>query len=165
MIKDVYLAKINSVLFVCMGNICRSPTAEAVFKQQAERHNLQLNIDSAGTMAYHKGNAPDHRSVVAGVKRGLDFSGMKARQVSNSDFEDFDLILAADEANLADLLERCPTDYQYKLHLILAFADSEEQEVPDPYYGGEMGFELVIDLLEASLTALAAQLVAAKNRL
>lgn len=103
MIDDKYLLNVRSVLFVCMGNICRSPTAETVFRQQMKRHSLQLDIDSAGTIAYHQGHAPDSRSIIAGNKRGLDFSGMKARQVIDADFERFDLILAADFANLADL--------------------------------------------------------------
>ncbi|GGP83354.1 low molecular weight protein-tyrosine-phosphatase [Shewanella ulleungensis] len=156
------LANVSSVLFVCMGNICRSPTAEAVFKQQATLHGLSLKIDSAGTIAFHQGNAPDTRSMLAGRKRGLDFSGMKARQVVDNDFEVFDLILVADEANLIDLYSRCPAHLQYKIRLILSFVGGGVREVPDPYYGGDRGFELVIDLLEISLAELAKQLVLAK---
>ncbi|QHS13963.1 low molecular weight protein-tyrosine-phosphatase [Shewanella sp. Arc9-LZ] len=158
MIDDKYLLNVRSVLFVCMGNICRSPTAEAVFRQQMKRHSLQLDIDSAGTIAYHQGHAPDSRSIIAGNKHGLDFSGMKARQVIDADFERFDLILAADFANLNDLKDRCPAHLRYKLQLILSYGDSLVEEVPDPYYGGERGFEMVIDLLEASLMALAIKL-------
>ncbi|MGI2178765.1 low molecular weight protein-tyrosine-phosphatase [Shewanella frigidimarina] len=158
MIDDKYLLNVRSVLFVCMGNICRSPTAEAVFRQQMKRHSLQLDIDSAGTIAYHQGHAPDRRSIIAGNKRRLDFSGMKARQVIDADFERFDLILAADFANLTDLKDRCPAHLRYKLQLILSYGDSLVEEVPDPYYGGERGFEIVIDLLEASLAALAIKL-------
>ncbi|MGI1999246.1 low molecular weight protein-tyrosine-phosphatase [Shewanella frigidimarina] len=158
MIDDKYLLNVRSVLFVCMGNICRSPTAEAVFRQQMKRHSLQLDIDSAGTIAYHQGHAPDRRSIIAGNKRGLDFSGMKARQVIDADFERFDLILAADFTNLTDLKDRCPAHLRYKLQLILSYGDSLVEEVPDPYYGGERGFEMVIDLLEASLAALAIKL-------
>ncbi|MGX9460706.1 low molecular weight protein-tyrosine-phosphatase [Shewanella sp. A14] len=165
MIDKEYLASVSSVLFVCMGNICRSPTAEAVFTRQAKLFDLHLHIDSAGTIAYHQGNKPDKRSVEVGSKRGLNFSGMKARQVCDSDFEAFDLILAADESNLTDLLERCPRHFHYKLHLILAFSDGGVRDVPDPYYGGDSGFELVIDLLETSLAALATQLASAKNRM
>ncbi|GGP50263.1 protein-tyrosine-phosphatase [Shewanella algicola] len=162
MIDNAYLAKVSSVLFVCMGNICRSPTAEAVFKQQVKLHGLSLRVDSAGTIAYHKGNPPDSRSVAAGTKRGLDFSGMKARQVREEDYEQFDLILAADNDNVHDLRERCPAQYRYKIHLILDFTPGDVTEVPDPYYGGERGFEQVIDLLETSLAALATQLVSAR---
>ncbi|GGQ31277.1 low molecular weight protein-tyrosine-phosphatase [Shewanella litoralis] len=161
--NNTNLANVSSVLFVCMGNICRSPTAEAVFKQQAKLHGLSLKIDSAGTIAFHQGNPPDSRSMAAGRKRGLDFSGMKARQVIGSDFDTFDLILAADEANLIDLNSRCPAHLQYKIRLILSFVGGGVTEVPDPYYGGELGFELVIDLLEISLTELAKQLVLAKT--
>ncbi|GGB64763.1 low molecular weight protein-tyrosine-phosphatase [Shewanella inventionis] len=157
------LADVSSVLFVCMGNICRSPTAEAVFKQQVKLHGLSLKIDSAGTIAYHQGNEPDSRSMAAGRKRGLDFSGMRARQITERDFTEFDLILAADNANLHDLYARCPKQYQHKLNLMLVFAGDENSEVPDPYYGGNDGFELVIDLLENSLAKLAKQIAEAKK--
>lgn len=158
MMDDKYLFNVHSVLFVCMGNICRSPTAEAIFRQLAKQHSLQLEIDSAGTISYHQGHSPDRRSMIAGHKRGLDFTDIKARQVIDADFEHFDLILAADVSNLAELTERCPVHLRYKLHLMLSFGDSAVKEVPDPYYGGEKGFERVIDLLEASLTALAVSL-------
>ncbi len=141
---------IASVLFVCMGNICRSPSAEAVFRQRAEHAGLMLEIDSAGTIAYHQGEAPDPRSVAAGELRGYDFSGMRARQVTDADFSRFDLILAADRQNLKDLKSRCPAEHQHKLRLILSFGKTSTQEVPDPYYGGKSGFETVLDLLEQS---------------
>ncbi|MCW3172418.1 low molecular weight protein-tyrosine-phosphatase [Shewanella subflava] len=149
------MKSIKSVLFVCMGNICRSPTAEAVFKQKAQQYKLDIFIDSAGTIAYHQGNAPDPRSVKAGEARGLSFAGFSARQVVDADFSTFDLILAADYSNLNDLTARCPAEHQHKLKMILAFGNTGTEEVPDPYYGGERGFETVIDLLENSLTALA----------
>lgn len=149
------MSNINSVLFVCMGNICRSPTAEAVFKQKAQQYKLDIFIDSAGTIAYHQGNPPDPRSVKAGEARGLNFTGMTARQIIDKDFSQFDLILAADHANMKELIARCPPEYKHKLNMILAFGNTGIEEVPDPYYGGERGFETVIDLLENSLTALA----------
>ena len=111
-------------------------------------------MDSAGTIGYHQGDRPDSRAMAAGKKRGFSFDGMRARQVVDADFEHFDLILAADKANLADLRSRCPLEYQYKLHLMLSYADTQVTEVPDPYYGGEQGFELVLDLLEQSMDAL-----------
>lgn len=137
-----------SVLFVCMGNICRSPTAEAVCRSMAQSRGLDIEIDSAGTIAYHAGETPDPRSREAGERRGYDFSGIRARQVMGSDFGHFDLILAADNNNLKDLQARCPAKYQSRLALMLAPCDGDETEVPDPYYGGDQGFEYVLDLLE-----------------
>ncbi|ABM00200.1 low molecular weight protein-tyrosine-phosphatase [Shewanella amazonensis] len=150
----------GSILFVCMGNICRSPSAEAVFRQRAIRAGLDLVIDSAGTIGYHQGEAPDARSVKAGEARGYDFSGMRARQVKDSDFMRFDLILAADKDNLAELKRRCPAEFRHKLRLILSFGESDIEEVPDPYYGGNAGFERVLDLLEHSSDALIAAIKA-----
>ncbi|MGB0895418.1 MAG: low molecular weight protein-tyrosine-phosphatase [Parashewanella sp.] len=142
---------VHSILFVCMGNICRSPTAEAVFRKELERAGVSnIKLDSAGTIGFHQGNLPDLRARVAGEKRGLSFQGITARQVVDSDFEKFDLILAADKANLADLTLRCPVQYRSKLKLMLSFNADNEAEVPDPYYGGDEGFENVLDLLELS---------------
>ncbi|WP_041409055.1 low molecular weight protein-tyrosine-phosphatase [Shewanella sp. MR-4] len=143
---------------VCMGNICRSPTAEAVCRAKIRERRLNIDVDSAGTIGYHQGDQPDSRSMAAGKKRGLSFDGMRARQVVDADFEHFDLILAADNSNLGDLRRRCPPEYQYKLKLMLSFGDCDTDEVPDPYYGGAQGFELVLDLLEQSIDALLAQL-------
>ena len=157
-IKSHNLSQVNSVLFVCLGNICRSPSAEAVFKVKANELQLDLNIDSAGTAAYHQGNPPDPRSIKAGEARGLDFSDMAARKVTDADFQQFDLILAADNSNIEDLMSRCPIQYQDKIRLILSFSGNPSKraaEVPDPYYGGENGFELVLDLLDDSLGNLA----------
>lgn len=136
------------ILVICMGNICRSPTGEAVLKAKAKELNLEVIVDSAGTIGYHAGNPPDPRSIQAGVNRGYNFSGMLSRQVTIDDFEDFDYILAADKSNLNDLIDICPSHLQYKLSLFLSHGDSDHSEVPDPYYGGENGFELVLDLIE-----------------
>ncbi len=141
------------VLFVCMGNICRSPTAEGVFRrlvQQQALHDLIL-IDSAGTHAYHVGNPPDPRAQRTALGRGIDLSPLRARQVRREDFVYFDYILAMDRDNLADLLEICPAEHQAKLSLLLPHAPHLElQEVPDPYYGGPAGFERVLDMIEAA---------------
>ena len=138
----------SSVLFVCMGNICRSPTAEAVCRKKAVDRGLDIIIDSAGTIAHHEGESADRRSRAAGEHRGYDFSGIRARQVRDQDFVDFDLILAADNQNFDDLKQRCPKQYQSKLAMMLAPCAGPETEVPDPYYGGGHGFEHVLDLLE-----------------
>ncbi|GAL20075.1 low molecular weight protein tyrosine phosphatase [Vibrio maritimus] len=137
-----------SILVVCMGNICRSPTGEAVLRARAEQAGLDVEIDSAGTIGYHQGNPPDSRAKKAGEARGYSFAGIRARQVTDDDFEDFDMILAADKDNLADLKERCPRHLQYKLSLFLSHGSSSYKEIPDPYYGGDQGFELVLDLIE-----------------
>lgn len=136
------------ILVICMGNICRSPTGEAVLKAKAIELGINVTVDSAGTIGYHAGNPPDPRSVQAGINRGYDFSGMQSRQVTINDFEDFDYILAADKSNLSDLIELCPAHLQYKLSLFLSHGKSDHIEIPDPYYGGENGFELVLDLIE-----------------
>ena len=139
---------ISKILVVCMGNICRSPTGEAVLKHKAKELGLDLTIDSAGTIGYHSGEKPDSRSMKAGEKRGYSFKGQYSRKVKQSDFTEFDLILAADKQNLADLQESCPNEHQHKLKLFLSFANSQYDEVPDPYYGAGDGFELVLDLIE-----------------
>ena len=138
------------VLFVCMGNICRSPTAEGVFRHKVEQNNLQeqISIDSAGTHAYHVGNPPDQRAQNAALKRDIDLSQQRARRVSADDFSEFDYVIAMDESNLDDLLSICPAGYEDRLHLFLAFSDSENREVPDPYYGQGRGFEIVLNLVE-----------------
>lgn len=141
---------INSVLFVCLGNICRSPSAHGVFRDQAKQAGLELKIDSAGTAAYHKGVSPDPRSQKAAANRGYQFADLKARKVTEQDFVEFDLILAMDLENHADLLAVCPNEYQHKVKLMLEFAEQHKdmEEVPDPYYGGAAGFEYVLDLIE-----------------
>jgi protein-tyrosine phosphatase len=141
-------ANIPSVLFVCLGNICRSPSAEAVFKKKAADNGLVIDIDSAGTAGYHKGASPDKRSQAVGMQRGYNFKGLKCRKVVDQDFEKFDYILGMDNQNIVNLLNVCPEEFKNKVSLLLNFCGSEEQEVPDPYYGGKGGFEYVLDLIE-----------------
>jgi len=140
----------TSVLFVCMGNICRSPTAEGVFRHHVVEAGLieHIEIDSAGTHAYHVGEPADRRACAAAERRGMSLEGIRARRVSLDDFERFDHILAMDEDNLARLHDEAPEEHRHKLRLFLEFADMEEREVPDPYYGGAAGFERVLDLVE-----------------
>lgn len=150
--------KTVSVLFVCMGNICRSPTAEGMFRKVAEEAGLtgSIHIESAGTHGYHVGSSPDRRAQLAAGRRGIALSGLRARRVSDEDFAAFDLILAMDRENLGELRRRAPAEHRHKVQLFLEYAEvSEPDEVPDPYYGGETGFELVLDLVEqASLRLL-----------
>lgn len=138
------------VLFVCMGNICRSPTAEGVFRHMVEQieSGHRIAIDSAGTHAYHVGNPPDTRSQDAALRRNIDLSSQRARRVSSDDFLEFDYVIAMDESNKDDLLSICPAGYEERIYLFLDFADAEESEVPDPYYGQGRGFEIVLNLVE-----------------
>jgi protein-tyrosine phosphatase len=149
------------ILFVCLGNICRSPTAEAVTRTIAaqEAPELSLELDSAGTAAYHAGSAPDARTVAAAARRGYALASLRARVVTPQDFGAFDLILAMDNDNLAVLRKRAPAAAQQRLRLFLEFApEQERREVPDPYYGGPNGFEDVLDLTEAAARGLLAYL-------
>ncbi|MFK7829058.1 MAG: low molecular weight protein-tyrosine-phosphatase [Congregibacter sp.] len=139
-----------SVLFVCLGNICRSPTAEGVFRQVHERESLlqELIIDSAGTGGWHVGKAPDPRAQEAALKRGIDISGQRSRQIQASDFVRFEHVLAMDENNLEELRRLCPSSEHGKLRLFLDFAPGlTTRSVPDPYYGGADGFDTVLDLV------------------
>ncbi|WP_341504052.1 low molecular weight protein-tyrosine-phosphatase [Gallaecimonas sp. GXIMD4217] len=143
--------EIRRILFCCMGNICRSPTAEAVFRKRMQLQGISLELESAGTIDYHAGEGPDRRARLAGERRGYDFSNILARQVCSEDFVRFDLILAMDRQNYADLMSRCPQRHRHKLRLFMSFApETGFDEVPDPYYGGEGGFEQVLDLIEAA---------------
>ncbi|MEJ2693241.1 MAG: low molecular weight phosphotyrosine protein phosphatase [Candidatus Thiodiazotropha sp.] len=151
--------KVPSILVVCMGNICRSPTGEAILRAKAQQLGIPVRIDSAGTIGYHQGNPPDRRAKAAGEARGYSFLGIKARQVNDEDFAVFDLILAADNDNLSDLKSRCPMEHQHKLSLFLSHGASNYQEIPDPYYGGEQGFELVLDLIEEAADSVLMNLV------
>ena len=138
------------ILFVCMGNICRSPTAEGVFRHHAELAGMSehLDIDSAGTHAYHTGEPPDRRARAAAERRGMSLEGIRARRVVTDDFERFDYIIAMDEDNLERLRVESPEEHRGKLRLFLEFSKANEREVPDPYYGGSAGFERVLDLVE-----------------
>ncbi len=140
-----------SVLFVCMGNICRSPTAQGTFERLIEEAQLahRIHTDSAGTHAYHVGEPPDTRAREAADKRGIDLRRQRARRVDPADFDYFDYVVAMDRSNLADLLAICPDEHREKLCLLLEFAQHlSQQDVPDPYYGGAQGFERVLDLVE-----------------
>lgn len=142
-----------SVLFVCMGNICRSPTAHGVFRQLVNQQGLHemIRIDSAGTHAYHVGNPPDPRSLSTAQARGIAMEDLRARKVDFSDFIEFDYVLAMDDDNLANLMSLAPRDLHPKIRLFMSFAaDRPERVVPDPYYGGEQGFEDVFDMVEAA---------------
>jgi protein-tyrosine phosphatase len=138
------------VLFVCLGNICRSPTAEGVFRRYVEQAGLseKITIDSAGTADWHIGKAPDPRTQAAAAVRGYDLSTLRGRQAVPADFAEFDLILAMDNSNLSNLQAMQPADGKAELALYLPRFGIRPDEVPDPYYGGEDGFELVLDMLE-----------------
>jgi len=147
----------NRILFVCLGNICRSPTAEGVLRGIAAREftDLPLYVDSAGTADYHAGDPPDRRTVAAARRRGYDLASLRARRVSRDDFENFDYILAMDRANLAELEQVGQGIIGGRLSLFLEFApELRVDEVPDPYYGGTEDFERVLDLCEAGARAL-----------
>ena len=146
-----------SVLFVCLGNICRSPTAEGLFHRLLAQEGLEevIRVDSAGTGSWHVGKPPDSRSQAAARQRGHDISGLRARQVSPDDFARFDYIIAMDEQNLAELEAMKPADFQGHLGLLLDFGtDGDQREVPDPYFGGEEGFHRVFELVEGALEGL-----------
>lgn len=139
------------VLFVCMGNICRSPTAEGVFRHFVQQSSSQhlIEADSAGTHGYHIGDPPDERAQAAAMRRGYDLSMLRARQVTSEDFQAFDYVLAMDNENLRALQRICPPQAQRKPLLFLSFSSTRTViEVPDPYYGGPQGFERVLDLVE-----------------
>ncbi|BDI04495.1 low molecular weight protein-tyrosine-phosphatase [Sphaerotilus microaerophilus] len=145
------------VLMVCMGNICRSPTAEAVLRHRVARAGLaaQVEIDSAGTHAWHTRNPPDERSIAHAARRGYDLTGLRARRIESADFERFDLLLAMDADNLAHLRETAPAEAHHRLRLLMTFAPQLSlREVPDPYYGGSAGFERVLDLIESACDGL-----------
>lgn len=149
------------VLFVCMGNICRSPTAEGVFTKLIKERNLEPHfaIDSAGTHAHHVGEAPDLRAQRAALDRGIMLSHLRARRVVMGDFDDFDYILAMDDENHGILMNACPVHHKHKISYFLDFAPQlNQREVPDPYFGGQFGFERVLDMVEAAAEGFLAHL-------
>ncbi len=149
------------VLFVCLGNICRSPTAEGVFRKLVQEQGLyeHIEIDSAGTHAYHIGHAPDARAQEAARRRGVDLSGLRGRQATRGDIERFDYVLAMDRENYENLLDICPDGYEHKIRLFMEFAPGwPEQEVPDPYFGGAAGFDRVLDMIEEASAGLLADI-------
>ncbi len=149
------------ILFVCMGNICRSPTAEGVFRKLVAEHGLDeaFEIDSAGTGPWHVGRPPDARAREAAARRGIVIDHLRGRQVCAADFEYFDYIVAMDRANLADLADLASREDHHKLHLMMSFdAGFGTEEVPDPYYGGDAGFDRVLDMIEAAGAGLLAEI-------
>ena len=151
------------ILFVCMGNICRSPTAEAVFRAKVADAGAaaRFDIDSAGTIGYHTGNRADPRMRDHASRRGYNLTSI-ARQVEAADFDAFDLIVAMDRENLSDLTAQCPEELQSKLRLMMDFVpDMAGTDVPDPYYGGPAGFERVLDLIEQAADGLLSEQLSA----
>jgi protein-tyrosine phosphatase len=156
-----------AVCFVCLGNICRSPSAEAVLRDRVEQAKLadRIVVDSAGTGDWHIGQAPDERAQRAAKKRGYDLSALRGRQISAADFARFDLVIAMDDANVAALTAMCPPEHRDKIRLLMEFAARDDSRVVvDPYFGGDEGFEKVLDQCEDAceglLKALRAQIVA-----
>jgi protein-tyrosine phosphatase len=147
------------VLFVCTGNICRSPTAEGVLRELARRQGIHLHVESRGTHDYHVGEPPDERAQQHAMRRGYDLSAQRARHVTRQDFEDFDLIVAMDRGHLRTLERACPPQQRGKLRLFVP-----ERDVPDPYYGGAEGFEQVLDMVEEACRGLLAEISAATSR-
>lgn len=155
------------VLFICMGNICRSPTAHGVFRNMLVEKGLVdvIEVDSAGTHAYHVGHAPDSRSIQAALSRGVDIRDLKARQLDDYDFEEFDYLLVADSDNYHLTAENCPKEHRHKIKYLLDFSTrSSIREVPDPYYGQGNGFERVLDLIEDSCEGLLNEIENKLNR-
>jgi protein-tyrosine phosphatase len=163
MLNDSTMTAPLHILFVCMGNICRSPTAEGVLRAKVAQAGLQdhVKIDSAGTHNYHPGSPPDERSQRHGLARGYDLSKLRARQILDADYAEFDMIFAMDWDNLALMQADCPPKHAHKLQLFMQHADQSRalgEIVPDPYSGGAAGFEHVLDLLEAGSDGLVAKL-------
>ena len=160
-----------SVLFVCLGNICRSPTAHGVFQNLVDKAGLAdaIQIDSCGTGDWHIGHAPDERATHKAAQYGYDLSSLRARQLCTNDFSQFNVLLAMDKANLRDMRALSPTSFQGKLELFLSYDRASDNsaaavdEVPDPYYGGEQGFDEVVQLTERAARGLLDELVREYN--
>lgn len=153
------------VLFVCLGNICRSPSAEAVFRALVKAEGLEgkISTDSAGTGAWHVGNSPDDRAQLVGKSRDIHMSDLRARQTTEQDFTAFDYILAMDQSNLANLKRMQPRNFEAKLALMLDFSTEHDGEVPDPYYGDLTDYEHVFDLLEPAAKGLLKHIRSTRN--
>ncbi|MFU8830791.1 MAG: low molecular weight protein-tyrosine-phosphatase [Wenzhouxiangella sp.] len=153
----------KTILFVCLGNICRSPTAKAMFDHKISQAGIEVVTDSAGTIGYHIGSPPDPRAIEFALKWGMDISGQRARKVTLADFRRFDYIFAMDRSNLEDLRAIAPPNATAKLDLVMQLAPEYGlEEVPDPYYGGDHGFERVLDMLEAAADRLIEELKAGR---
>lgn len=149
------------ILFVCHGNICRSPTAEGVARRYLQTRGLahRIEVESAGTHGYHVGEPPDPRTVAAAQRRGIDLGGKRARRVGLQDFETFDLVLAMDRHNFSNLEQVCPPEHRGKLRLFMSYSRRfDTDEVPDPYFGGPSGFDRVIDMVEDAVEGLLEEL-------
>ena len=146
----------TKVLFVCLGNICRSPTAHAVFQKMVDDKNLanSVSVDSAGTGDWHLNHAPDKRAQAAAGKRGYDLSSLRSRLVTVDDFAHFDYVIAMDKSNLKNLQAMKPKNYKGRLGLLLSYSDSEVEEVPDPFYDKDDQFDYVLDLVEGACSSL-----------
>ena len=150
------------VMFVCLGNICRSPMAEGSFRHLVEQQGVEhlVEIGSAGTGAWHVGEPPDSRATATAILRGIDISGQQAQKVKVQDIEFYDYLLAMDQENHMNLMRMAPAEHKHKVYLFLEFAPGQpEREVPDPYYGGAHGFEHVLDLVQAASRGLLAEIM------
>ncbi len=155
----------TKILFVCMGNICRSPTAEGVLRHVAQVRGLgaDITVDSAGTIGFHAGQPPDKRAVLHAATRGYDLTQIRAREVNQPDYEGFDYLLAMDKQNIAWLKKQIPNEYAHKLHLFLNFSEKYKgRDVPDPYYGNAQGFDTVLDMVEDGVNGLVEHLLEAE---
>lgn len=154
-----------NILMVCLGNICRSPLAEGIMKEKAKKYNLDINVDSAGTAAYHAGEQPDPRSMEVALKNGIDISGQRARKFKGNDFDRFDMIFAMDDSNYSDLIAQAQTsEDKERVEMILnKVFPGEDKSVPDPYYGGKDGFDKVFAMLNQACEKIAVEVAANKK--